>query len=364
LDANLLEWRAVANVQKRRGKWRAQVRRNGHALSRTFHRKTDADAWARDAEHAIDQEIDPTTRRISRKDTFASLIDLHIEDLQSVGKPLRRSKYHVLERLRTEIRATPLANLTRERLILYGRQRAKAGAGPATLAVDISFIGTILTHASAVHGVAVNVQAVQLARVALRQLGLVGAPLSRDRRVSEPELATLFQHFDSNLRATIPMTRIIQFAIASAMRIDEIFRIEWNTLDPRTRTILVPDRKDPRRKDANHQRVPLLAATGFDAWALLEAQRALRLNGARCFPYNAKSAGSAFQRAVKSLGIPDLHFHDLRHEATSRLFEAGLTIEQAPLVTGHKDWKMLKRYTQLRPEGLHAVLAKRAVAEG
>jgi hypothetical protein len=54
---------------------------------------------------------------------------------------------------------------------------------------------------------------------------------------------------------------------------------------------------------------------------------------------------------------------DQRHEATSRLFEAGLTIEQAPLVTGHKDWKMLKRYTQLRPEGLHAVLDKRRGGE-
>lgn len=44
----------------------------------------------------------------------------------------------------------------------------------------------------------------------------------------------------------------------------------------------------------------------------------------------------------------------------TRLFEAGLTIEQVPLVTGHKDWKMLKRYTQLRPENLHAILARKA----
>jgi site-specific recombinase XerD len=60
------------------------------------------------------------------------------------------------------------------------------------------------------------------------------------------------------------------------------------------------------------------------------------------------------------LQIIDLHFHDLRHEATSRLFEAGLTIEQVPLVTGHKDWKMLRRYTQLRPESLHQQLTRDA----
>lgn len=350
----------MATVQKRRGKWRVQIRRNGHVLSKTFYRKMDADEWAREAEHSIDKEIDPSTKRISRKDTFASLIDLHIEDLHAVGKPLRRSKQHVLERLRKEIGETPLANLTRERLILYGRQRAKDGAGPATLAVDISFIGTVLTHAAAVHGVAINTESVALARVALRRLGLVGAGRERERRPTDAELEKLFAYFDANVRLTIPMTRVVKFAIATAMRLEEIFRIEWDTLDDRTRTIIVPDRKDPRKKDGNNQRVPLLDATGYDAYALLNDQRALRLNPHECFPYNPKSAGTAFQRACKELKIIDLHFHDLRHEATSRLFEAGLTIEQVPLVTGHKDWKMLKRYTQLKSENLHAVLAKKS----
>ncbi|MGE0531936.1 MAG: site-specific integrase [Hyphomonadaceae bacterium] len=343
----------MATVQKRRGKWRVQVRRQGHALSKTFARKSDADAWARDAERLIDNNCDPSIRRVSPKDTFALLIDLHIEDLAAVGKPLRRSKDHVLRRLREELGGTPLAQLTREKLVQYGRERATGGAGPATLAVDISFIGTVLTHAAAVHGLQVNTEAVKLARVALNRLGLVGASRERDRRPSQNELDRLFAHFNANARYTMPMTRIVKFAIGSAMRMDEIFRIKWDTLDERTRTILVPDRKDPRKKDGNDQRVPLLAATGYDAWALLQEQRDLRLNPATCFPYNARSAGTAFQRAVKTLQIVDLHFHDLRHEATSRLFEAGLTIEQVPLVTGHKDWKMLKRYTQLRPEGLY-----------
>lgn len=347
----------MATVQKRRGKWRVQIRRNGHAVSKTFHRKADADEWAREAETSVDKDIDPSVRRISRKDTFASLIDLHIEDMHSVGKPLRRSKDMTLRRLREELGGTALANLTRERLLLYGRQRAKEGAGPATLAIDISFIGTVLTHAAAVHGIQVNTEAVSLARIALRRLGLVGASAERDRRPTEAELEKLFTYFDSNDRLTIPMTRVVKFAISTAMRIEEIFRIEWGTLDAKSRTILVPDRKDPRKKDGNNQRVPLLAATGYDAWTLLEDQRELRLNPPACFPYNPKSAGTAFQRACKELKIIDLHFHDLRHEATSRLFEAGLTIEQVPLVTGHKDWKMLKRYTQLRPEGLHAKLA-------
>jgi integrase len=353
------ERNVVATFTKRGTRWRVQVRRDGHTLSKSFRLKSDAEAWARDAERAIDNDLNPNAPKVSRKDTFAGLIDLHIEDLQAVGKPLRRSKEAVLARLRAELGDTALANLTRERLLMYGRKRANEGAGPATLAIDISFIGTVLTHAAAVHGIPVDAEAVRLARVALRRLGLVGAAIERDRRPTQDELDKLFAHFDANPRYTMPMTRIVKFAIATAMRLEEIFRIEWTTLDARTRTIMVPDRKDPRKKDGNDQRVPLLAATGYDAWALLQEQRDLRLNPARCFPYCAKSAGTAFQRAVKQLGIDDLHFHDLRHEGTSRLFEAGLTIEQVPLVTGHKDWKMLKRYTQLRPEGLHAALAKK-----
>ena len=60
-----------------------------------------------------------------------------------------------------------------------------------------------------------------------------------------------------------------------------------------------------------------------------------------------------FRWACQALSIPDLHFHDLRHDGTSRLFEAGYQVQQVALVTGHKDWRHLRRYTNLRPEDLH-----------
>lgn len=105
----------------------------------------------------------------------------------------------------------------------------------------------------------------------------------------------------------------------------------------------------------------MLAASGYDAVALIEAQRASRANDDdRIFPVNHKSVSNVFTRACQRLKIVDLHFHDLRHEGASRLFEAGFTIEQVALVTGHKDWKMLRRYTHLRPEALHSLAAARA----
>ncbi len=102
------------------------------------------------------------------------------------------------------------------------------------------------------------------------------------------------------------------------------------------------DRKDRRDKNGNDQKVPLLSATGFDAWAILEEQKSFSGRSNLIFPYNGRSVGTAFRRGCMELRIKDLKFHDLRHEAARRLFEAGFTIEQTTLVTGHKDWKMLK----------------------
>ena len=150
------------------------------------------------------------------------------------------------------------------------------------------------------------------------------------------------------------MGRIVRFAIASAMRQEEICSITWDDVDLGKRIVTVRDRKDPRSKIGNHQKVPLLNLAGFDAWQLLLEQKIVTGGRGRVFPYNSKSVGTAFRRGRDSLGIEGLRFHDLRHEATSRLFEAGLTIERVAMVTGHKDWKMLRRYTDLKPEDLHA----------
>jgi integrase len=127
------------------------------------------------------------------------------------------------------------------------------------------------------------------------------------------------------------------------MRLDEICRVECKDFDAFKKTLLIRNRKDPRRKSGNSQRIPLLDVSGYDAVAIIQEQRSLAGKaGSRIFPYNGRSVGTAFRRQCRALNIDDLHFHDLRHEGTSRLFEAGFPIEQVSLVTGHKDWKMLR----------------------
>jgi integrase len=342
----------------RTGSWRAQVRRKGVYAAETFHRKTDAQSWAREAELAIDQGVKPPKRGQAATPkkgqlTIGDLIDLHLTDMREMRKETARSKMFVLRSLKQNLGQIAVEALTREAIIDYGRKRAAAGAGPATVVIDVSYLNTVLTHAAAVHGITVSLEQLKLGRAALLRLGIVGKSKERDRRPTQEELDHITAWLDGNPRQSIPAGRITRFAVASAMRIEEICRIRWTDLDDRKRTVIVRDRKDPRNKEGNHQRVPLLDATGYDAWALIQEQGKLTGHLDRIFPYTPDSVSTAFRRACRELDVEDLRFHDLRHEAASRLFEAGFAIEQVALVTGHKDWKMLRRYTNLKPEDLH-----------
>jgi len=72
------------------------------------------------------------------------------------------------------------------------------------------------------------------------------------------------------------------------------------------------------------------------------------------FPYSKPTIVNAWRVACSALSIPDLHFHDLRHDGVSRMFEYGYDIPQVAAVSGHKSWKNLQRYTNLWPENIKA----------
>lgn len=341
------------------GRWRAQVRRKQSYASETFLRHEDARKWATATERRIDLGEAPLKRTKADPTTLAHLIDLHLDDMREVGKTPRRTKGFTLDALKAKLGKVKIKDLTRERLIQFGKDRAKEGAGPVTLSADVGYLKLVLTHAAAVHGINLKVEPVDLARVALKRLGLIGKSRQRDRRPTPDEIKRLLDYFDGYRYLMIPMGRIVRFALASAMRQEEICRILWSDVDAQQHVALVRDRKDPREKDGNDQLVPLLNLAGLDALRLIRVQRKYNPRSDRIFPYNSRSVGAAFRRACRKLKIENLHFHDLRHEATSRLFEAGLHIEEVALVTGHRDWKMLKRYTHLRPEHLRRDRSKR-----
>ena len=102
--------------------------------------------------------------------------------------------------------------------------------------------------------------------------------------------------------------------------------------------------KHPGEKVGNHQWLDLPP----EAMAIVRRQP---LSGPRIFPASTDAISAAFTRACKILDIPDLHFHDLRHEGISRLFELGWTIPHVATVSGHRSWKSLERYTHIKQRG-------------
>lgn len=144
------------------------------------------------------------------------------------------------------------------------------------------------------------------------------------------------------LRPTvIHMLRIVAFAIFSTRRMDEIARIMWEDLDQHRHAVKVRDRKNPGHKIGND----VWCHLPEEAWAIVQS---MPRQYAEIVPYNTVSIGAAWSRACRMVGVEDLHFHDLRHEGVSRLFEMDCDIPRVSSVSGHRDWNSLRRYTHLR----------------
>lgn len=111
------------------GSWRAQIRRKGQYVSETFLRRKDAEEWALDMERRIDRQEPAITRRSRDAKRFRDLIALHRQDMTEVGVRIGRSKDFCLTAIGERLGVLRIAELDRERLIRYGKDRAKEGAG-------------------------------------------------------------------------------------------------------------------------------------------------------------------------------------------------------------------------------------------
>lgn len=150
---------------------RVQVRLKGRAVSKTFLRESGVDAWAIQTGQVVETGKDPAAAQVDGKTKFREIVEPHIKGLQDVRKPLLRSKAACLEKLRHQLGHERLDARARERLIESGKVRAREGAGPVTLGIDLTYIRTLLVHAAAVHGINVPTDQVMLARVALNRFG-------------------------------------------------------------------------------------------------------------------------------------------------------------------------------------------------
>lgn len=342
----------MATFRKLNGKWQVQVRRRGHPhVSKTFETKAAGERWARGIERDID-EGRASGRPVAG--TLGELIDRYDVEMRPVRK-FGRSKAMSLAMIKRMVGHVRMRDLSADDVLRFARARRAAGAGPVTIGADLSYLGTILRTARALWRLQVSDAPIREAREALRMVGMVGKSRARTRRPTPEETAMLCAYWRANPRLGTPLADIWEFAIASGMRLSEICSIRWADLDGRI--VLVRNRKDPRQKDGNDQRVPLLNIGGRDPLAVIERQER---KGDRIFPYSAKSVSTMMTRGIAACGIEDLHAHDCRHEFASWAFEHGYSIEQVALCTGHKNWSTLKRYANLRPEHLVALSLSRS----
>ena len=325
-----------------------RIRRGGailHRESRTFAHRSAAVSWAKHREVVLE---DPSalTRVQHGAPTLAELIRWYIDTFETISKWQRSKQAHLVLLERHALGKCNALTLTSAAPIDHVRSRRAKGAGPATVANDLIWTGVVLRAAKSVRELPVRPEIVQEARNACAELRLIGKARKRARRPTPRELEQLRDYFARrDKRSQIPMLAIMEFGLASARRESEICRLEWCDNDERTRTGIVRDAKHPTRKEGNHRQFKYTP----EAWAIAQTQARM---SEYIFPYDPRSISAAFTRACHVLGIKDLRFHDLRHEATSRLFERGYQIHEVAQFTLHDSWNELKRYANLKPENV------------
>lgn len=166
-------------------------------------------------------------------------------------------------------------------------------------------------------------------------------PPGRDRRLTPREERLILRYCHGHVNPAL--YSIVVVALESAMRQGEILNLQWEHLNLKTRIAHLSETKNGTKRD-----VPL-SARARDAIIRLGVKNKGKVFGG----YTADGLKSTWRFALKKLGIENLHFHDLRHEAISRLFELGtLDMMEVAAISGHKSLSMLKRYTHLRAQRL------------
>jgi integrase len=209
----------------------------------------------------------------------------------------------------------------------------------------VAHLSPVFKVAQAAWGFPLVKQQIEDAKIVLKKLGTTAKSAERSRRPTMDELDRLLEYFkavEARQPGGVPMCALIVFSIFSGRRQGETCRILWGDLEPGR--ILVRQMKDPEKKITNNVYCDLTP----EAQRIIDAQPRV---GDRIFPYTASSVSTIFSRACTFLEIDDLRFHDLRHEAASRLFEMGWTIPHVAAVTGHVTWQSLQRYSHVRQTG-------------
>lgn len=320
--------------QRESGWWQAVVRRKGHPQqSKTFPSKLDAEKWARDIENQIDRGIF-VPREEAERTTLHEALERYQREVGSSKKGKNQETYRIKAWQAEELATRSLASLKQADFAKWRDERLAAGVAPATVRLDLAVISHLFT-------IAVKEWGLHLENP-IKRIRLPAVANARDRRLEGDEEARLLAEMDSPAagRSNPWIKPLVRFAIETAMRQGELLALEWKHVDLKKRVahIHLTKNGDPRDVPLSSTAVEILSALP-------------RSISGQVFPTTASAVKQSFTRATKRAEIEDLHFHDLRHEATSRLADK-LAMHELMKVTGHKDTRMLARYYHPRAEDL------------
>ena len=336
----------MASILAINGRWRATVRLASDTKShnKTFDRKADAKAWADDLEYKLRHQEVASPNNVRVKKLIEEYENLRLIAGREVCKLRSNNTYFMLKHLKADFGEQIASKITTQDYIKWVTTGVTEGRGRNALSQELNLLKTCFKRGSAVLGINLP-DHLDKAILLLTQMDLI-KPTSnkRTRKATGTELNQIMQHLpDWEMRIMVRVAAILGF------RRGELLNLRWADFDAENKMLLVRDRKHPRAKQGNNDNVPLL----FGSFELINE---LPRTHEKIFPtYSAENVSDWFLKACRACNPPieDLHFHDLRHTAITSLFENGLQIQQVALISGHRDWKHLKRYTNLEPVDLH-----------
>ena len=309
----------MASITRRRDtqKWQAKIRRQGlPPISRTFRTKAEAEAWARAQESEHDRGA-WRDRSSAESTTLHALLDQYARDVAPTKRGAAVETLRIKTMMRDPISYYKLATLTPPVVAQWRDARLASGAQRSTVNRELGLLSAVLNWARRELMIAIENPVSSVRRPPPGK--------ARDRRLESDEEQCLFDALEDRPRAVKGARRsgayrvgtrnpwmrpLVQLAIETAMRQGELLALTWGNVDLKPRTAHLEDTKNGEART-----VPLSSR----AVAVLDALP--RTDEVRVFPITAQAVKLAWKRACKRAGIEDLHFHDLRHEATSRLAE-------------------------------------------
>ncbi|SFM53965.1 site-specific integrase [Methylobacterium pseudosasicola] len=328
----------MATIRKRNGKFQVQIRIKGsQSVTRTFKTKTEATIWSKTTE--VEKYNNPVSHNkdCTNQETVGSLLERYYIEVLS-KRPWYSRECSILRRFqRSDIYNIRIEDLCEGDIARYRDQRLKS-VKPATVVRELSIGSHCMTTAQGEWGIRLPTNAFKSARKPKVRN-------SRERRISQEEWNRIVE--SDRQRGRRSMLHIIELAIETAMRKGELLNAKWTDVDFSQSTLHIP-----KTKNEYPRTIPLTPKAINIIKSIVRTD-----NNNNIITVNYFTLNSWWVELLKAAGIRNLRWHDLRHEGISRHFEYGLSVPEVAMISGHRDYQMLRRYTHIKPANVAAKLA-------